>query len=69
MKKMNLHEYWISMPQAERLKFVGDCKVSYGHMINVIYGFRRCSAELAIKIERYSRGIVKKESVAPHVEW
>lgn len=66
---MKLHDFWFSMPKEQREKFATDCKCSTGHMINVIYGYRRCSAELALKIERQSRGMVKKEVIAPHVEW
>ena len=63
---MELSDYWHSLPLAEKAK---DCGVSKGHMSNVVYGFRKASAELAIKIEKRSRGLVRREKVAPHVEW
>ena len=66
---MDLKSYWRSMPKDERKQFAAECSCSYGHLINVVYGYRRCTAELALKIEKRSRGIVKKEEIAPHVEW
>ena len=66
---MELSDYWHSLLLAEKERFAKDCGVSKGHMSNVVYGFRKASAELAIKIEKRSRGLVRREKVAPHVEW
>jgi DNA-binding transcriptional regulator YdaS (Cro superfamily) len=45
------------------------CGSSAPHLRNVAYGYKHASAELAINIERESKGAVPAESVRPDVDW
>ena len=66
---MTLKEFLATLNREEKVRFAADCKCTVGHLLNVSSGFRRCSAQLAILIEKRTYGVVKKEAVAPHVEW
>ena len=66
---MNLHEFLSKLTHEEKRRFAADCKCSLGHLFNICSGFRRCSAELAIRIEKRTYGQVKKEELAPQIEW
>lgn len=51
---MSLRELIASMTKAELVAFAAACKHSLGHIRNVAYGQKECSAELAAHIERES---------------
>lgn len=66
---MNLQKFLSGLSKEQKLRFARDCKCSVGHLFNVICDNRKCSAQLAIRIEKCTYGRVSKEEVAPHVEW
>lgn len=62
---MNLKQHLSVMSQSERERFAFDCKTTLGHLRNVMYGYRPCSAELASAIERTSAGVVTRQVMRP----
>ena len=66
---MTLKEFLSTLTKEEKNRFATECKCSVGHLYNVSSGIRRCSAELAIMIEKRTYGRVPREVSAPHVEW
>ncbi len=66
---MDLKTFLFSMPMPERIKFALRCKSTYGHVRNVAYGQKSCSAELAMEIERESSGKVLCETLCPGASW
>jgi DNA-binding transcriptional regulator YdaS (Cro superfamily) len=48
-----------------REKFASLCETTFGHLRNVMYGLRPCSAELAVLIERNSGGAVTRKDLRP----
>lgn len=65
-----LLEFLKALPSDEaRERFATACKTSLGHLRNVAYGYKPGSAELAIEVERESRGLVTAELVCPRADW
>ena len=62
---MNLKQHLSVMNQADRERFALECKTTLGHLRNVMYGYRPCSAELASAIERTSAGVVTRQIMRP----
>lgn len=65
---MNLKKYLFSMQVSEREQFAVRCGSTYGHLRNVAYGHKPCSAELAMEIERESGAAVCCEILCPGAE-
>lgn len=60
----------ISLEQREALAVA--CQTSLGHLKNVMYGLKPCSAELASHLERETGGVVRRWDVRPkdwHMVW
>jgi len=62
---MSLKHYLSGMDAQARERFASDCKTTLGHLRNVMYGYRPCSAELASAIERVSHGAVTRKAMRP----
>ena len=68
MRCMNLKQHFSGLSPDGRDRFANDCKTTMGHLRNVMYGYRPCSAELASAIERVSGGLVKRQIMRPN-DW
>jgi DNA-binding transcriptional regulator YdaS (Cro superfamily) len=66
---MNILEYLKSLPKADRHAFAAECGTTLGHLQNAAYGYKPFSAELAIRVEAASHGLVKAEGLRPDVPW
>jgi DNA-binding transcriptional regulator YdaS (Cro superfamily) len=66
---MKLKTYLKAMPVDERKAFAERCRTTIGHLSNVAYGCRSCSAPLAMAIERESGAQVTVEEMCPNVDW
>ena len=65
---MNLYTYIKSLPgDAERSAFSTRCETTLGHIRNVMYGYKTCSTELAVSIERESAGAVTRIELCPEL--
>ena len=53
------------MDRPDRAAFAIRCDTSLGHLTNVAYGYKPCSPELAVSIERESGGAVKRQELRP----
>lgn len=51
--------------ESQRKAFAERCGSTIGHVRNVMYGFRPCSAELAAAIERESGKVVTRRELCP----
>lgn len=61
---MDLKTFVKSLPdEGAREAFASRCGVALGHIRNVMYGTRDCSAELAVAIERESGGAMSRTSL------
>lgn len=65
MRGMTLKQHLSTLTPDGREQFATDCHTTLGHLRNVMYGYRPCSAELAAAIERVSHGAVKRPSMRP----
>lgn len=66
---MQLKDYLLSMPVAERIEFASRCGTSYQQLKNIAWSGRVCSAELAVSIMRESGGAVLCDPLHPEVDW
>jgi DNA-binding transcriptional regulator YdaS (Cro superfamily) len=71
---MKLRKYFLPMDAAARLDFANRCDTSPKQLLNICGGKRPCSPELAINIERESKGACTVEELAPvakkiRVDW
>ena len=62
---MNLKQYLHGLDIQEREKLAESCGSTLGHMRNVMYGYRPCSAELATAIERHTGRAVTRKDLRP----
>lgn len=62
---MELHQFLTAKPKADREEFATRCETTLGHLNNVMYGYKPCSVELAVAIERESAGEIKAEAICP----
>lgn len=63
---MDLRKYVNSLPGEEARKdFARRCGTSIGHIRNVMYGLKPCSAELAAAIEIESSAAVTRKELLP----
>lgn len=68
IRSMNLKQHLSALSPVGREQFAMGCKTTLGHLRNVMYGYRPCSAELASAIERVSNGAVKRPDLRPY-DW
>jgi len=62
---MGLHQYLSKFPRDQREEFARRCDTTLGHLNNVMYGYKPCSIELAVAIERESDQEIAAESLCP----
>lgn len=62
---MDLKTYYFGLAGDQREIFARKCGTSPGHMRNVAYGDRTASTELAVAIERESKGAVSRVDMFP----
>lgn len=62
---MKLKPHLQALTPDEREAFAQACQTTLGHLRNVMYGYRPCSAELAADIERASAGTVTRQDMRP----
>ena len=60
---MDLKSYLAPLDGVARDKFAGRCKTSKGHLQNVMYGIKTCSTNLAVHIERETKGAVTRQEL------
>lgn len=65
---MDLKTYLGALPPDSRDPFAVACGTTRGHMQNVMYGFRPCSPELAVQIERATSQAVRRWDLRPE-DW
>ena len=66
---MTLHDYIQRLAKDAREAMATRCGTSLGHLLQVAYGNRRASANLAIAIDRETCGRVPCETTRPDIEW
>lgn len=66
---MTLKELILSLGKEERDAFAARCGTTTGHLKQVMYGNRACSAELAIEIDRESQGAIKCDDLCPGADF
>lgn len=68
---MRLHDYITSLAIEDRDPFAKRCGTSLGFLKLIAYGRKPCSPELAVAIDRESRGVVCFEQLcpAPKMDW
>ncbi len=64
-----LKDYLTPMTVEQREKLAVDCDVAAGHLRNVAHGSRSCSVELAIALERITKGVLRCEELCPDLDW
>lgn len=72
MRGMDLKEFLEPMTAEAREQFASRCVTSWGHLRNVIYGYRSCSPSLAVRIERESGKAIRCWTLRPddwHLHW
>jgi len=63
---MNLKTYLKSLSDdGQRTAFAERCGTSLGHLRNIGYGQKSCATDLAVRIERESRGAVSRPELRP----
>jgi DNA-binding transcriptional regulator YdaS (Cro superfamily) len=68
VKRMKLRDYIKSLDKAQLDAFAAACNTTVGQLKQLAYG-RQPSAEMAIAIDRGSRGEVSCESLRPDIDW
>ena len=62
---MELKDFLLMTKKEKREAFLEGCGVTLGHLRNIYVGTKKPSAELAVRIEKCSDGLVKRESLRP----
>ncbi|WP_034583164.1 YdaS family helix-turn-helix protein [Acinetobacter sp. HR7] len=66
---VDLKNYLSQLAPNERKAFAKRCKTSLGYLNQIMYGNSKCSASLAIKIDKESGGQVKCDSLCPEADF
>lgn len=69
MKKKELKDFFLSLSSEEKKTFAKKCNTSVGYIQQIYNGFRSCSAELAIEIDKNSNGTVSCEQLSPTTDF
>ncbi|WP_336148268.1 hypothetical protein [Acinetobacter ursingii] len=64
-----LKQYLLSMPPSERLEFAKACLTTLGNLQQIIYVNKKCSAGLAIRIDKASKGKIPCDLLCPDVDF
>lgn len=62
---MKLKTHLQTLTAEDREALARLCRTTLGHLRNVMYGYRPCSAELAADIERATGGTVTRKDMRP----
>lgn len=57
------------LTETDRESFAQKCGTSLGYMNLIMYGHRKCSATLAIAIDRESNGAVRCDDLCPDADF
>lgn len=60
-----LYQFLSQRTRDEREDFAKRCGTTLGHMNNVMYGYKPCSVDLAVAIERESQQQITAETLCP----
>lgn len=63
----NLGKHLISLSHAEKAIFAKGCSTSVGYLVQVSCGFRKASAELAIRIAKQSKYKITPHQIRPDI--
>lgn len=66
---MTLKEFWLGLSVEDRETLAARCGTTFGHLRNVVYGYRSCDASLAVNLERESGRQILCETLCPQVDW
>lgn len=66
---MTFLEFWNALPYGGKSRFAREVGIAVSRLCSIAHGKLRCGAVAALRLERATRGMVKKESLAPHVDW
>lgn len=66
---MNLRNYLLSLSKAERAGFAERCGTSFAYLQQIGYGHRTCTPDIAINLERESKGVLRCEALYPPADW
>lgn len=72
IEAMDLRTYLSGIAQSDREAVAAEAGTTYGHMRNVSYCLRPCSAELASGLEKATKGAVMRWDLRPddwHLIW
>lgn len=60
---MDLKTYLSPKSVAERDEFAAACQTTPGHLRNVMYGYKPCATDLAVRIWEQSGGAVTRQEL------
>ena len=66
---MELKKYIANLAPADRECFAEKVGTTKGHLQNAAYGYRACSPELAVAIERFTNKQVTRQELRPDDFW
>lgn len=66
---MNFHTYLFAIPKDDRSAFAKKIGVTVRHLENVAHGYRKASVTVALRIERATKGMVRRTDVLPNYDW
>ena len=69
---MTLKRFWDSLEPPARRALATAAGTTYGHLRNVVYGYRPCDPILAVALERESQSAVRRWHARPsdwHAIW
>ena len=64
-----LLEYLNGLPVAKQNSLAVQCRTTIGYLRQIAYGNRKCSAEMAIDLERESDRALICEELCPEADW
>jgi DNA-binding transcriptional regulator YdaS (Cro superfamily) len=62
---MDLKSFMAGLDTAQRKELADACDTSTGHLQNVMYGYRTCAPELAVRLERITVGAITRKDMRP----
>ena len=65
---MDLKSFMAGLGADQRSELARACDTTPGHLQNVMYGYRTCAADLAVKLERETRKAVTRQELRPN-DW
>lgn len=68
-KNKELSDFYNGLSVSDREDFVARCGTTDGYIRLIAGGFRKCSADLAVRIDRESGGVIRMESLRDDVDW